>query len=577
MPNSPSRRSITALVLAALLSIPASVAVAQPTGSAIRGAATTATTAQTAQVPVRIAKAKAVKAVKVTATALGANKIQVKWSGGKRATRFSIVLASNKAMTKDRKVVTVSSKAKRKKTITTKVAAGKKTYVQVIGKNTSSRRASKVVAASAKKVTTIKVKVKSAGVDKLKITWSGGSYADAYDIVLATHSNMTSERKVVTVKAGGTKSKTVTTPEGSGSSTNQLTYVQVIGRNAVSTRTSSKAYGKPSIIAPASSGLKLTVGTLNVNCLSCSRKYASIGRTWGDRRLEFRDLIASKSPDILALQEATTANITASDFSSTDLVDQSLLGEDHFRDIGNLLAPEGYAYTHMTEWSEVDGDVEVGTRGSRILYKTSKYELVASEMIALRPLVTGYQQFSAWATGLTDAGRTATWARLKDKSTGSEFYVVSVHLAPTKDKSSTSDIALTNSYNVAMVTELSAFLDDLNTDGVPIVLMGDLNGHQNRTPDGPQQVFYRNGYYDTSGAKKTTNLNYLLMNNYSTTMKSYAKGAARIDYILVKNTQGARWYENVNDWADPENPGELAQLAPSDHNLQLAGLTLKTN
>ncbi len=126
------------------------------------------------------------------------------------------------------------------------------------------------------------------------------------------------------------------------------------------------------------------------------------GVGWSARRDICLKIIKDRNPDIICLQEVL--KVQAADFKRF-FKDFQLIGFDGPEMDEN---PVGYH----------------GIAKNPILFSTKKYELIAAGVYWLSesPLVAGSK---SWDTA---RARHANWVRLKDRSTGSEFRVINLHL-----------------------------------------------------------------------------------------------------------------------------------------------------
>ena len=159
---------------------------------------------------------------------------------------------------------------------------------------------------------------------------------------------------------------------------------------------------------------------------------------WPNRKAQLIEVIRQHDPDILGLQEALDVQ----------------LGE-----IDSAL--EGYARVGV-------GRDDGRSKGefSPILYRRSRFELLASETFWFSP-TPETPGSTGWGNHIT---RIATWARLRDRTTDTSFYVFNLHLdhesAPSREKSA----------------RLLAVRIRAREHPEPVIVMGDFNSGEDQPP-----------------------------------------------------------------------------------------------
>jgi endonuclease/exonuclease/phosphatase family metal-dependent hydrolase len=189
---------------------------------------------------------------------------------------------------------------------------------------------------------------------------------------------------------------------------------------------------------------------------------------------------------------------------------------------------------------------------TRILYDASKLQLL-SQCDPTRP---------SCGFVFPDVGNSksvASYAQFKDLASGERFWFVAVHLA----HGNTAPVDALRAQEVkSIVGQLSA----VNTEGLPVILGGDLNSYQTCPGrDAPHQALLDAGFYDTAAAADQVNLQYNTGNHYVSPEVPSPNGfGARLDEIMTLGMPGADRFEIVRTGAP----------YPSDHNMVIADLRL---
>lgn len=295
-------------------------------------------------------------------------------------------------------------------------------------------------------------------------------------------------------------------------------------------------------VASASSSVDARVGTFNL-----SSKKKDGNRDWDARVGLIARTIVSNKLGVVALQELSPG---AKGDRPTDQLVREL------RKAGGT-----FEMVRTSPYFEA-GTKNVGSQGARIIYDSSRYDLdwncwndtgnrEYSDSCAIEmPVGPGEKH-----------GRMAGFALLRDKSTGAQFWFVSLHLTP--DGGKARDALRKN-----QVEHVVAEIEKMNPGNLPIVLAGDLNSWQNRLVDNaPHDFLLGRGFVDTFSAAKKTNPQYSTYNKFDTRVKKYGQGfGVRLDYVLVKNGAG------VLSWTNVMKPVDSSRA--SDHNLVVADIRL---
>ncbi|AYN67751.1 endonuclease/exonuclease/phosphatase family protein [Euzebyella marina] len=163
-------------------------------------------------------------------------------------------------------------------------------------------------------------------------------------------------------------------------------------------------------------------------------KYDNVNDTvnnWNDRKSSMVELIVTEAPDVVGMQEVL--------HNQLNYLNEELSGYDYVG-VGREDGKQKGEY-------------------SPILYQKEKYELLKSNTFWLSK--TPDQISVGWDAALE---RICTYALLKEKSTDKEFYVFNTHFDHRGDKARKKSVKL-----------ILKKIDAINTQDLPVVLMGDLN------------------------------------------------------------------------------------------------------
>ena len=245
-----------------------------------------------------------------------------------------------------------------------------------------------------------------------------------------------------------------------------------------------------------------------VNYNICS----SVCPDWDSRRDDAAALVAATRPDVVMLEEA---------------------------------APDsGMA-------SAIGGMVQVVAKsGKALLYRRDRFELATPGGKAR----TGYFVIGAGAGG---GRRYAVWAELVDRASGQHVLFAGTHLAP---GNSVADDAVRR----AEANKLVAGLSELNPQRLPLVIAGDFNSHQGRTPDSPGAVLSEAGLansYFRAHSWRRSRVN--SGNGFKLDPRTGLIWGYHLDQVWAPpgRTQVLKW-RNAADFTD----GQYAAPLPSDHN-----------
>ncbi len=350
---------------------------------------------------------------------------------------------------------------------------------------------------------------------------------------------------------------------GAAPETGNYLYFRLYAINTNGAGTATRWYpylraAMPRAVAPKSKGTHVRVASFNVLSARVSK-----GRSWLSRADEVAQVISSRNPGVVAIQELGPGRADGKTGSTTGHLRQTTSLENELSAIG----AGRYKLVRTTPY--VAPGTTHGTQGTRILYNTRKYSVVSDCRES-----TGKRNYSSTcsmnmpklASDSEKKRRSAAWAELKDRSTGERFYVVSVHL----DDRHSGNKATERVYDNLRERQVAAVYAKVHAiaGSQEIILAGDLNSWQQKAvSNAPHDYLSANGFYDAASALTKINIQYPTVNHFTTTQKAGAQGyGVRLDAIMVKGSRGASRWENVLDVVD--------STRPSDHNMLVADLVL---
>lgn len=481
----------------------------------------------------------------------GAKQAIATWSKVPGATAY-VVEYSTKKNLKKKKTVRTSGR-----TVTIKKLKLRTDYwVRVTASTPAGKVRSKkvVVRPTTAPVGRTTIKVKPAGPNQVKVSWKALKKGTKITIV-GSYDNLALRKKstrfsVTGIKATAT-SAIVTVPSSYrkyvGSTTGNPLFVQAYLYNGTRKSTSPIAFAPVGRTVPTSKAPSLTVATYNVGSIAATRNVPS--RTWEKRRASVARAIMLAAPDVVAVQETTTAANAQGVRQYQDLVDR---------------LPSRYrlAYSATT----IGTAKGAATKGDHIIVNTDRVAVVKSGVQSLSALLPANQR--------NDKDRYFGWARLKDRMTGQHFSVVSIHL-----QNGSTSAAQKHRLVAIKAIESFAARKIMGASSEPLIFAGDFNSDVARYPSGPPTYLATRGFVDAASAAKTQGTRWATTNNQTATKDRgypakpapYKYSATRIDYILMKNGVGSTSFTNqvvlTGGKFDERYRG-------SDHNLQVAKLLL---
>ena len=303
--------------------------------------------------------------------------------------------------------------------------------------------------------------------------------------------------------------------------------------------------------------LTMRVGTFNVLTARANKG----GRSWLERAPDVARQIASRSPDVLAIQELSPGRADGSRAATMGHLRQTISLEHALE---RVVGDDRYQLVRTTPY--VKPRTEHGTQGTRILYDTRKFELLSN-----CPEKTGMRNYNSSCSmdlplrksDSESLRRSAAFAQFQDRKTGTRFWVVSVHL----DDRHGSRLRKEKRFNALRGKQARAVylkINGLRKPGEKIIYAGDFNSwKKNRAGDAPREYLMRHGFDDTVAADTRINIKYPTINQFRT--RQPAK-RVRLDVVLIKGMKRALRYENVMKRVDSSRP--------SDHNLVISDIVL---
>lgn len=360
----------------------------------------------------------------------------------------------------------------------------------------------------------------SATTSSLTVTWPKTPGATRYEVDYSTRYDMAGAK---TAKSGD-NTATIT-----GLKPGIFYCMQVRGYGSGGWGLRGPRHCKPTLLVPErseASSVAVSVQTYNVCSRACEGNPK--GGPWSQRQKHVIDRIMLAGTDVVALQETSTAD-----------------------SIISALGAKGYALAGQT-------------KTEMLFYRTSKFTMgkagngQSSGTFTLSPAVT------------------ATWAALKEKSSGATYIFANAHLfhkgGASFDKQRRED-----------TTELINGIRALNTGDLPVVYLGDWNSSLSHKlspggDDGPRTAFQAIGYadaYERSTRYRNPNLN--SGNGFINPPRRSVRYGDHIDRIFIKNssdpdvnvTSDYWWsvarFDGSNyatPWASDHNPVRASLLMP---------------
>ncbi len=303
----------------------------------------------------------------------------------------------------------------------------------------------------------------------------------------------------------------------------------------------------PPVTQPPASGPRVSVGTFNIRDAWLADSGA---RKWKQRRGKVVKQVRSSGVGVLMLQESGGPGTG----KKRGIRQWQYLDKKLGRSWKSVTDTEFFVRTptHLTgKKQKAAKRKKLGQRyrqqGVRILYRADRYRLRDAGWAPM-PNVNRKQSFPT------------PWALLRDRASGSEFYVMSFHLAAGGSKSYAA-------LRIKQANWLANRATKLRAGSRPIVIGGDLNStRKGETAVDGSDVLFSRGFRDAASAVVRTNLNYPSTGGFEPS-KVTDTWPRRIDTIMVRGGVGGA-YSYTNHIRRP------AQGIASDHFMQSAVLPL---
>ncbi len=334
-----------------------------------------------------------------------------------------------------------------------------------------------------------------------------------------------------------------------------LATAGLLGFGLVPVSTLSLPGAAPATAEAAKKVTSIRVATFNVRTARAKDK-----RRWLTRAPDVARDIMEARPGVVALQELGPGR--------ADGV-KGKIGK-RMRQTESLVAAlarlGGSQYRLVRAYAFVKPGSVNGTQGSRILYDESRYELVS-----YCPETTGKSKWNpSCRISLPIAAgdgekrrRTATYAKLADRSTGQQFWVASAHLD--ERHGSKAKDAKYSALRARQAAHIADVVADANPTGLPVIFGGDINSWRtDRSGYAPHRALESRGFRDTVEAPVRVNDNYTTVNHFRRTLKKTWN--VKLDVVMAQGAASfSRW----------ENKARILDSArPSDHNMVVADLML---
>jgi len=213
--------------------------------------------------------------------------------------------------------------------------------------------------------------------------------------------------------------------------------------------------------------------------------------------------------------------------------------------------------------------VSHGTQGARILYDTTKFRLVSKCVEK-----TGKSNYNSscgmdlpvMSSDSKAKTRSAAYAEFEDRTTGKNFFVISVHL----DNRHSTTLSKEKKLDTLRAAQAKAVYDEVNSlaGDMPILFGGDINSWKTKAGShAPFNFMTSQGFQDSTVAGTRVDAKYPTVNHFKTTLKANAAGRqVALDVVMAKGAKGFSTYENVMKVTDSSRP--------SDHNMVVSDLVL---
>ena len=401
--------------------------------------------------------------------------------------------------------------------------------------------------------------VQASSPQSLSISWNARSGDAAYDVAYSTTEAMTNPGHLrVTTNAA-----TVTPLDANRTYWLRVRVVSADGL-AQSQYSASVSGRTPARSAP------LRVGSYNVRCTGCVTQLDRNELPWAQRVSPLAEAVRNQSLDVLGVQEASQARLIATDGTLTK--------ESQFEDLVQHLGSPYKAVntarynceSPSTSYKCVYKD-QGASKGTKLIYNATTTAVKAQGSLLLSKIVGDTKD------------RYMVWARMTQLDSGTDFFVVNMHLE------SKGDVAGSTTYyslRLAQAREALAEAARRNVNHDPVVLLGDLNSTKWSSPsNGPYDVAVAAGLVDplgntfrsrtpaaTATVENRIRTEYSSMNHFDLIApKAGVINGTYTDYIFTSPGIATREWETVVNIAPDDS---FIGVIPSDHNMIRATLVL---
>ena len=490
----------------------------------------------------------------------GDRTVTVRWAPVKRATRYTVQVSRSSSF---RGKSLRSTTTRSTEVVVRGLARNATHYVRVRAtKPTTSawsatRKARTTTASAGRQRAT----ASPAGTHKVKVSWPRIARGTSVTIIGSyTNVNMGSRATSFTIRniPVTRTSHVVTIPESFrsrvGSASGNPVFIRVIVHNGVRSNIAPMviSWATPApVTGPASNGVSFA--TYNVAHPEATQHLS--GQSWMDRRGRVARTIRYAKADVVGVQEATGTRSGTPD------------GVRHYADVAGLVHADGYRLT-LSQDAIDSTPANGGTKGAHLLVQTSRVEVLDAGLVSLRAQAERFAPKVAW----TSKDRFFSWALLRSKATGAQFYAVSVHL---EQGTAASTQKMRLAATAGLVGYMAAEQKSANKAGLPLVILGDLNSHVEWYPNGPQTSLVAQGFTSAASSKARSGVIWSSFNHREgdgfhgfrpAPFKNTFVGQ-RIDHIFVRGAAGVRSY--TNQAVLRKGLFDTSYLG-SDHNLQHA-------
>jgi endonuclease/exonuclease/phosphatase family metal-dependent hydrolase len=427
------------------------------------------------------------------------------------------------------------------------------------------------------------VRAAPAGPNQIRVSWSGGSRARDVAVIAGADSMTTTHRFSTGWMPAAVHSALLTVPASLrgvlGAGTGNVVFVKVALSDSTKHNptkhlrfdlrdkyrlTDSGTWTLAGNQRTADSTTRVSVASWNVQSITASAEFSTLNQ-WSNRLPRVAANIEAQHPDLIGLQELTTARIKPNCLNSGG----SYSCVEQYQTLATALGDAAVPY----RMARTDGNAWVysnpGYVDSALMYNPNKLRMLDSGFISPVALMG-----SAWPSRLTnEAGMWAQFAILDASGApGRTFYAASIHL-PAGDNGS-----VRAAEGAAVARFMDAKAQQPDGTSVPVVIVGDFNAFGAWDSASASLKLLAAHYVDAAATTDRTNLRYSTSNatngsdgadpGYPRHAVAHPYPTSRIDYIMVKNSPSVFSYRNVV----PTTSGNVmdSRYQGSDHNMQLA-------